>query len=284
MKNFWRKYTKRRTAVIGLSIFIIVILIAVFADVIAPYPLEDAQGLSRRLKPPMWQDDAGDRYILGTDQLGRDVLTRLLFGSRVSLTVGVASVLVGGSIGLIMGLLSGYFGGYLDTLIMRFADVQLSFPFLLLSMSLVTILGSSTKNVVIVLAITSWITYAKVIRGAVLSLREKEFIEASRAMGASDLYTIIVHIIPNVISPLVVISSFQVAAVIITESTLSYLGLGVPTTVATWGGMLANGREYVQDAWWIGVFPGLMLMMTALSFNLMGDGLRDAIDPNQNNY
>lgn len=284
MNNFWRKYTKRKTALLGLAIFIIVILIAIFADVIAPYPLEDAQGLSRRLKPPMWQDDAGNRYILGTDHLGRDVLSRLLFGSRVSLTVGVASVVVGGGIGLIMGLLSGYFGGYFDTFIMRLADVQLSFPFLLLSMSLVTILGSSTKNVVIVLAITSWITYAKVIRGAVLSLREKEFIEASRAMGASDLYTILVHIIPNVISPLVVISSFQVASVIITESTLSYLGLGVPTTVATWGGMLANGREYIQDAWWIGVFPGIMLMMTALSFNLMGDGLRDAIDPNQNNY
>jgi peptide/nickel transport system permease protein len=283
MNDFWRKFTRHRAALTGLIIFTVVLALAISADLISPYS-PGSQSLARRLKPPLWEDELGNRYLLGTDHLGRDVLSRLIHGSRVSLTVGVASVLLGGGIGLLMGLLSGYFGGWLDTLIMRLADIQLSFPFLLLALALVSILGSSLWNVVLVLAVTSWITYAKVIRSAVLSLREKEFIEACRAIGATDLRTIIVHIIPNIVSSFVVIASFQVAALIIAESSLSYLGLGVPTIMPTWGGMLADGREYIRDAWWIEVFPGMMLMLTALSFNLLGDGLRDAMDTSIKEY
>jgi peptide/nickel transport system permease protein len=188
-------------------------------------------------------------------------------------------VVVGGGIGLLIGLASGFFGGRVDVWLMRLADIQLAFPFLLLALALVSILGPGLFNVILVLALTSWISYAKVIRGAVLSVRNREFVEAGRALGASSTRIILRHIMPNVFSSFLVVASFQAAAMIIAESSLSYLGLGVPTSVPTWGGMLADGREYITDAWWIAMVPGIALMVTALSFNLLGDGLRDALDP-----
>ncbi len=282
-ESFWAKYSKNKTAVLGLVIMILVVLISIFAKQISPYDVSAPANLYLRLKPPMFRGETGELYILGTDHLGRDILTRLFYGARISLLVGIFSVILGGGIGLLLGMIAGYFGGKVDNIIMRFSEMQLSFPFLLLAMVLVSLIGSSVTNVVVVLAVTSWITYAKVVRAEVLTLRENEFVESCKAMGGATLHIMVRHIFPNIIAPFVVIASSQVAAVIITESTLSYLGLGVSVTIPTWGNMLASGRDYLSDAWWISLFPGLMLMMTALSFNLIGDGLRDAIDPKQRN-
>lgn len=280
--SFWRKYCRNKLAVAGLVILALVVFISIFAPLISPYDVDAPADLTMRLKPPMYRDEAtGNLYVLGTDHLGHDILTRLFYGARVSLVVGIASVLLGGGIGLVLGMVSGYFGGALDSVIMRFSEMQLSFPFLLLAMVLVSLLGSSILNVVVVLAVTSWITYAKVVRAEVLSLRQNEFVESCRALGGTVPHILRRHIIPNIIAPFVVIASSQVAAVIIAESTLSYLGLGVSVTIPTWGNMLANGRDYISDAWWISLFPGLILMFTALSFTLIGDGLRDSIDPRQ---
>jgi len=239
----------------------------------------EAQSLSSRLKPPGWVDASGRTYLVGTDHLGRDVLARLIYGSRLSLAVGILAVAFGGTVGLVLGLISGYYGGKVDVAIMRFTDMQLAFPFMLLALALVTILGPSVMNVILVLAITSWIVYAKVVRGDVLQLRNREFIEAARVLGIPDRRIIFRHILPNIFSSFLVVASFQVAALIIAESSLSFLGLGVPSNIPTWGTMLADGREYVRDAWWMSVFPGVAIMLAALSFNLLGDGLRDLLDP-----
>lgn len=277
-----RRLARRKSSFVAFLVLILIMLTALFAPVIAPGDLDD-QDLSQRLKPPGFRGEAGKVYLIGTDHLGRDLLPRLIHGSRVSLLVGLASVVVGGGVGLALGLIAGTYGGRLDTWIMRVADVQLAFPFLLLALALVSILGPGLMNVILVLSLTSWISYAKVIRGAVLSVRNREYVEAGRALGATTAWIIWRHILPNVFSSFLVIASFQAASNIIAESSLSYLGLGVPTTVPTWGGMLADGREYITDAWWIALIPGLTLMVTALSFNMLGDGARDALDPTLKN-
>ncbi len=261
---------------------ILVLAILVTTALLAPWLTQgrgEAQNLFARLKPPGWADPKGVVHLAGTDHLGRDVFARLIQGSRLSLAVGTLAVVFGGSVGLVLGLISGYYGGRVDAVIMRFTDMQLAFPFMLLALALVTILGPSVTNVILVLAITSWITYAKVVRGDVLQLRKREFIEAARVLGIPDRRIIFRHILPNVFSSFLVVASFQVAALIIAESSLSFLGLGVPSSIPTWGSMLADGREYVRDAWWLSVFPGVGIMLAALSFNLLGDGLRDLLDP-----
>lgn len=270
----------RLRPIFALAIIVLALLVAaaLFAPLIAPGNV-DAQNIFNRLKPPLWIDSKGVTHIAGTDHLGRDILARLIHGSRVSLLVGVMAVAFGGSIGLLLGLLAGYYGGRVDAVIMRFTDMQLAFPFMLLALALVTILGPSILNVILVLAITSWINYAKVVRGDVLQLRNREFIEAARVLGIPNYRIIFRHVLPNVFSSFLVVASFQVAALIIAESSLSFLGLGVPNSIPTWGSMLADGREYVRDAWWLSVFPGLAIMLAALSFNIIGDGLRDLLDP-----
>lgn len=278
MRDLGRRFARRKTAVIGLALLALVVAMAVLAPVLAPMD-PNAQDIAHRLKPPGWMDDDRRVHWLGTDQLGRDVLSRLIMGSRVSLMVASGAVAIGGGVGLMIGLISGYFGGSVDAWLMRLADMQLAFPFLLLALTIITLLGSSVADVVLVLAVTSWIPYAKVVRASVLAVKNLEFVEAARAVGVPWLSILGRHILPNIISPFIVVASFQVATLIIAESSLSFLGLGVPTSVPTWGGMLADGREYMTDAWWIAVFPGLMLMITAMSANLLGDGLRDALDP-----
>lgn len=263
--------------------FAIIVLAALLTTaLLAPWLTQgnvETQSLSARLKPPGWVNANGGIHLAGTDHLGRDVLARLIYGSRLSLAMGILAVVFGGSVGLVLGLISGYYGGRVDVIIMRFTDMQLAFPFMLLALALVTILGPSVINVILVLAITSWITYAKVVRGDVLQLRNREFIEAARVLGIPDRRIIFRHILPNIFSSFLVVASFQVAALIIAESSLSFLGLGVPSNIPTWGSMLADGREYVRDAWWLSVFPGVAIMLAALSFNLLGDGLRDLLDP-----
>lgn len=278
MKQFLKQLSKRKTALIGLFFLTVIVLIAILTPFIAPMdPL--VQNIERRLMPPMTVNEEGLTHWLGTDQLGRDVLSRLIYGSRVSIMIAAGAVFIGGAIGLIVGLVSGYSGGWIDSVLMRFIDMQLAFPFLLLALTMVSILGSSIMNVVLVLSVTSWISYAKVVRSSVLSVKYLEFIEATRATGTSKLTILFRHILPHVLSPFIVVASFQVATLIIAESSLSFLGLGVPASEPTWGAMLADGREYMTDAWWIAIYPGIMLMLVAMSANLFGDGLRDAFDP-----
>lgn len=269
---------QRPILLFAVAILIGLSLVALFAPLIAPGNI-DEQDLGRRLKSPGWVDGSGRMYLAGTDHLGRDIAKRLVYGARISLLVGGLAVVFGGTIGLTLGLLAGFYGGTLDALIMRFADMQLAFPFLLLALALVSILGPGIFNVILVLALTSWISYAKVIRGDVLLMRNREYIQAARVVGVSNLRILRLHVLPNVLSSFLVIASFQVAALIIAESSLSYLGLGIPTSVPTWGSMLADGREYVTDAWWLSVFPGVAIMLAALSFNVLGDGIRDLMDP-----
>jgi peptide/nickel transport system permease protein len=272
---------RRPGMVVGAIIVLVVVVVAVAAPILAPADPNDGD-IMLRLQPPVWL--GGQTGLMGTDQLGRDVLSRAIYGARVSLIVGSVSVLLAGSLGLVLGLISGYAGRQVDNIIMRLTDIQMAFPFILLALAIIAILGPGIRNMIIVFAVTDWTIYARTIRGAVLSIREKEFVEAARGLGGGHGRIIIRHILPSVTSPLIVISSFEIAKIIIYEASLSFLGLGVPQAIPSWGQMLAGGREYIQTAWWVSTFPGLPLMITVLGINFIGDGLRDALDPRLQNY
>jgi peptide/nickel transport system permease protein len=275
-----RTLLRRPLAATALVTLLSLIVLALFANIVAP--LDHAQqSLGNRLLAPGTTDNEGRFYLAGTDQLGRDMLTLLIHGARVSLLVAVTAVVLGGGLGLLIGVISGYGARWLDALLQRILDVQLAFPFLILAMVISAIIGPGLLNVIIVLAITSWVSYAKVVRATTLGLRGRDFVEATRAVGGRPSTIIFRDIIPNVMSPFLVLASFEAASMVIAESSLSFLGLGVPADIPTWGSMLSNGRDYVVTAWWIAALPGLALVITALSFNLLGDGLRDALDPTQ---
>ena len=264
-----------------------ILLVVILATCIT-FPLfyhEDpvATDLRARFTPPAWERGGAWGHPLGTDNLGRDVLCRMLYGSRVSLMVGFCAVLVAEAAGILLGLISGYYGGKPDSVIMRVADVFMAYPFMLLTISIIAVLGTSVFNLILVLGLSDWVTYARTIRGSVLSLKGKEFVEASLAVGTPHRVVITRHILPNVISPLLILGTLRVANIIIWESGLSFLGMGVPPPMPTWGRMLAEGRVYITDAWWLVTFPGLAIMVTILSINLLGDGLRDALDPRLRN-
>lgn len=266
--------------IIALGILAIMLFLAVFGPQIAPKD-PNRQNLILRLRPPMVADEAGYvEFPLGTDSLGRDVLSRIIYGARISLMVGVVAVLIGGVMGTTLGLLAGYFGGVLDDVIMRIADIQLAFPFILLTIMVLVVLGSGVMNLVLVLGIGQWVTYARIARGQTISQREKEYVEAARSIGARDSRILFRAILPNTLAPLIVIASFNVASVILSEASLSFLGLGVPPTVPTWGGILADSRDQLLGgSWWLAVFPGVAIMLTVLSLNILGDWLRDFMDP-----
>jgi peptide/nickel transport system permease protein len=248
------------------------------------YPADPlAQDLLARLTPPFWEEGGSLAHPLGTDNLGRDVLVRILYGSRVSLAVGFAAVLVACGAGILLGLVSGYYGGRIDSVIMRIADVFMAYPFMLLTISVIAVLGNSIVNLILVLGLSDWVTYARTIRGSVLSIKEKEFVLAARSVGTRHRVILLRHIFPNVLSPILVLATVRVANIIIWESGLSFLGMGVPPPMPTWGRMLAEGRVYITDAWWLVTLPGLAIMLTILSINLLGDGLRDALDPRLRN-
>jgi len=272
------RLVRRRTALFGLAVVLLVVVGAIVAPLISPFdPLE--QDLAQRLRAPGWQDASGRVHALGTDHLGRDILARIIYGSRIALLVGCAAVAISGALGMVIGLVSGYFGGWVDDVFMRLADIQLAFPFILLAIAVIGVLGPSLWNIIIVIGVSSWVIYARVVRGEVLSLREREFVQAAIALGSRDGRVLFRHVLPNAFTPWLVVATLDMARVIVVESALSFLGLGVQPPTPTWGGMLAYGRVYLSTAWWLATFPGLAILITVLGINLFGDGLRDTLDP-----
>ena len=268
----------RKTAVLGLVIIIAVLSMAVFAPYIAPHDPEKVE-LRNRFQPPFWMEDGSLEYPLGTDSLGRDVLSRIIYGSQKSLLVSFSATLISSILGVSLGLAAGFFGGRFDTVVSRMGDIQLAFPLILLSIAVIAVLGTSTLNLILVFGIANWVIYARVTRGSVLSAKQNEYVEAARASGCSSWRIMLVHIFPNIFPSIIVIATLSLAEIVIMESSLSFLGLGVPPPRPTWGGMLSEGRQYLHAGWWVASFPGLAIMFTVLGVNLFGDGLRDAYDP-----
>ncbi len=270
----------RRAPIIPLIIILAFVSTAVFAEFLTPHSPTKVS-LPKRLRPPAWTQDGSWTYPLGTDPLGRDILTRLIYGARISLLVAALTLMLGGGIGVTLGLLAGYHGGRFESFIMRAADITMAFPIILFAILLVSILGGGLFNVVISVGIVLWARYARVVRGEVLSLMQRDFIARARINGCSSVRLILIHLFPNVLNTLMVLLSLQVGWLIIVESSLSFLGAGVPPPTPTWGGMIAEGRDYITRAWWVSLFPGVAIMLTVLAFNLFGDWLRDTLDPRQ---
>ncbi len=273
--------TRRRDK--GAALASLIVLAAVTAAAILAPTLSPADpvknDLLERLTPPMWNAGGSAAHPLGTDTLGRDVLSRLLYGARVSLVVGFVTVIISGAVGVALGMLGGFYGGWLDDVLMRAGDVQLAFPVLLLGVALLSVLGPGFGNLILVLVVSGWITYARIVRGETLSLKHREFVEAARALGALDGRLIWCHLLPNVWAPIAVVATFSVARTIIAEASLSFLGLGVPAPTPSWGAMLDEGRNYITTGWWLALFPGTAILVVVLVINLIGDWLRDALDP-----
>jgi len=274
-----RSAARRKLLARVIAVFLgALVVVAIFAPWIAPYPA-DAQNLALTFRPPVGFSHAAAGHLLGTDQLGQDILSQMIYGTRLTLLVGVTATAVAGVIGLVIGLIAGYYGGIRDQVLMRLADMQLAFPGILLAMVLVAVIGPSVLFLIIVLGTTGWVSYARVVRAEVLTLRQKEFVTAARGIGVPNLTIIRRHMIPNVMAPLATIATLQVASMIIVAASLSYLGLGVPPSDPSWGAMIQEGQLYLRTAWWVGVFPGLALVLTTLAINLAGDLLRDIADP-----
>jgi peptide/nickel transport system permease protein len=263
---------------VAALLLLLIVGVAMLAPYIAPYdPL--AADITARLKPPRWLAGGLPEYLLGTDQVGRDILSRIIFGGRVSLLVGILAVLVSSAIGIPLGLMAGYSGRRTDLVISTLVNIMLTFPFVLLALAVIAVLGPSFTNMIIVLGITNWPLYTRVVRAEVLRLKEMEFITAARALGMGHLRLIARQLFPNLVSAVVVISSVLVARMIILESFLSFLGLGIQPPTPSWGGMLGEGKDYMLLRWWLATFPGLAIFVTTLLINLLGDGLRDWFDP-----
>lgn len=254
---------------------------ALFASSLAPHD-PDAADLMRRLQPPAWNEGGSWAYPLGCDALGRDVLSRIIYGSRISILVGVVVVALAMLVGTVFGLLAGYLRGWVDTLISRVIDILLGFPYLVLVIALMALLGPGLQNIIVTLVFKEWVVPARVVRGEVMVAREQEYVEAARSLGASGPRIMFDQILPNILSPVVVISTVRMAQIIILEASLSFLGLGVQPPTASWGSMVADGRSFIMDAWWISTFPGIAIALLVLAINIAGQGLRDAFDPKLN--
>jgi len=274
----WRRLRRLRWGAGGAALFLVIVLATVFAPWISPHDPVTVD-IRHRMAPPAWMEGGAREHILGTDQIGRDLLSRVIWGGRVSLLVGVSAVLLSSTLGVLFGLAAGYFGAEVDWSIMTLINVMLTFPFVLLALAVIAVLGPSLPNMIVVLGVTGWPLYARVIRAETFALREREFVLAARALGMSHARIVFRQILPNLISPIVVIATLQIAQVIILESFLSFLGLGVQPPTPAWGNMLGEGRVYMLDSWWIAAFPGLAIFVTTLVINLMGNGLRDWLDP-----
>jgi peptide/nickel transport system permease protein len=263
---------------LGLGFVALLAVLAVVAPSVVPQDPE-RQSLRTRLKPPTLDGADGSAHLLGTDHLGRDVFARVIYGSRVSLVVGLSAVLVGGLIGSTLGLAAGYRGGPVDAVIMTVADAQLAFPFILLAIGIIAVLGPSFPTLVAVIGLSGWVSYARILRAQVLVLRGREFVEAIRALGGSTVRVVLRHVLPNVLASLVVVATLELARSIVLEATLSFLGLGIQPPTPSWGGMIQDGRDYLDSAWWISTCPGVVLMITSIVISRTGDWLRDVLDP-----
>lgn len=274
MKNILIKLLKNKFAVIGLTVILLLIAVALFAPVISPYT-PSQQNVFERLQAPSLN------HLFGTDDLGRDVFTRMIFGARISLAVGFISVFIILVIGTFLGIISGYYGGKIDYIIMRFTDIVLCFPTFFLIILVIAFIEPNIYNVMIVIGVTSWPGLARLVRAEVLSLKEREFILVSKMMAISNIKIFFVHILPNIISPLMVYSSLAIGGAILTESALSFLGLGVQPPMPSWGQILTSGKDYIYMAWWLSLFPGIAILVTVLAFNLVGEAVRDIFDPKE---
>jgi len=282
MKNrYWIRFRRNMQGMVSGSALILIILLATVGSQVTPMdPLQ--QNLTERLRPPMSRGADGTVRIFGTDQLGRDVLSRVIAGARVSVIVGVSAVLIAGIAGSLLGMLAGYFGGAAEAVIMRIADVQLAFPFILLAISWAAFLGTGLVSMVVIVAISGWVDYARVVRGLTLTLKQLDFVQAYKALGGTDGRAIFRHILPNVLPTILVIATLQMGRAVLLEATLSFLGLGIQPPTPAWGSMLSEGRNYLDISWWITVFPGLGITVLVLSSNLFGDAMRDVFDPRLN--
>lgn len=268
----WNRFKRNRLALVGLAIVFIMMIVSLAAPLIAPY---DPVSIDVRnvFSPP------SRSHPFGTDELGRDVLSRMIWGSRVSLQVGFLAVSIAIMIGTILGSLAGYYGGRLDSVIMRFVDIMLAFPTLFLILAVITIVEPSIYNIMIIIGLTGWMDVARLVRAEFLTLKERDFVYAAKALGASNLRIIFSHILPNALSPVFVAATFGIAGAILIESGLSFLGLGVQPPNPSWGNIITSGKDNIEVAWWLSLFPGLAILITVLSYNLVGEGLRDSIDP-----
>ncbi len=271
--------TKSPVGLAGGLIVTTVVLLAIFGPLVSPHD-PTGRNIRARFQPPGYVHTSGEAFSLGTDQLGRDILSRIIAGSRVSVLVGVVSVLISGAIGVIYGLISGFIGGALDSVLMRIVDGLLAIPFIILVIAISGVVGAGLSTLILILGFTGWITYARVIRGEVLKVREMEYVIAAYALGQSRLKVMLRHILPNVISSAIVLAAVQVGVTILAESSLSFLGLGVKPPTVTWGLMLSDGRQYINSAWWMTAYPGIAITITVLGVVFLGDWLRDFLDPN----
>ncbi|AYD02376.1 nickel transporter permease [Neorhizobium sp. NCHU2750] len=275
----WRRFSANRLALAGLGIILALVLIAIFADVISPHDPVQGDLMKARLLPP-----GSPGYLLGTDDQGRDILSRLIHGSRLTLFVVVLVAIIAAPIGLIIGTVSGYAGGWVDAILMRITDIFLAFPKLVLALALVAALGPGIENAVLAIAVTSWPPYARIARAETMTFRNSEFISAVKLMGASPLRIILRHVMPLCVSSLIVRVTLDMAGIILTAAGLGFLGLGAQPPLPEWGAMIASGRRFILDQWWVAAMPGVAILIVSLGFNLLGDGLRDALDPKESGH
>lgn len=282
-KRAWRytplgRFLREPSAVFGAVVMCILVIAAVGAPLLAPHDpaLTD---LRARNTPPSWEAGGSARHLLGTDPVGRDILSRIIYGARVSLSISLVVTLLAATLGVCLGLLAGYYGGWLDQVLMRIADLFLAFPFILLAITIIAVLGAGVINLIAVFVVAGWVSYARLVRGLVLSVKQSQYVEAVRVAGARDSRVLVRHILPNVIAPVIVLATLQIGGVVLAESSLSFLGLGVNPSIPTWGTMINEGRLYVYNAWWVITFPGLAILLAVLGINMFGDWLRDVLDP-----
>jgi len=274
----WRQLGRLRWGLVAAGLLLVIVAAAVLAPWVSPHdPL--AVNIRHRLAPPAWKEGGDARHLLGTDQVGRDLLSRMIYGGRVSLVVGIGAVLISATIGVLLGLGAGYFRGRTDWSIMTVVNIMLTFPFVLLALAVIAVLGPKLSNLIIVLGVAGWPVYARVVRAETMAISQREFVLAGRALGMSHARIIFRQILPNLVSAIVVIGTLQVPQVIIAESFLSFLGLGIQPPTPAWGNMLGEGRVYMLNSWWIATFPGLAIFVTTLAINLIGNALRDWLDP-----
>lgn len=273
MVEAFKKVLKNGYTLFAVGVLFVILSMALGASLISPHSPTEGN-LLERLQPPLTKG-----HLLGTDTLGRDFLSRIIYGARVSIAVGVTTVLIAGFFGTLLGLISGFYGGWIDRILMRFVDMQLSFPFVVLALTIAAILGPSFRNIIITLAVSSWVIYARLVRGEVLGIKEQQYVQAAFTIGLPNWRIIVMHILPNVLSAVIVLASLEVGRMIISEAAISFLGFGIQPPTPAWGNMLSEGQDYMTTSWWLTVFPGLAIVITTLVVNIVGDALRDKLDP-----